>query len=42
MNAEDSDNIVILDSCLNPIKERFNIDSGKIRFVSLLSPTCPL
>ena len=34
--------IITLDSTLDPIKKRFNADSGKIRFLALLSPTCPL
>ena len=35
-------NIVTLDGSLNPLKLRFNNDKEKIRFLALLSPTCPL
>jgi len=34
--------IITLDNTLDPLKERFNADSNKIRFMALLSPTCPL
>ena len=37
-----SNNIIILDNTLDPLKVRFNADSRKIRFMALLSPTCPL
>ena len=34
--------IITLDNTLDPLKDRFNADSSKIRFLALLSPTCPL
>jgi hypothetical protein len=34
--------IITLDSKLGLLKKRFNADSDKIRFLALLSPTCPL
>ena len=34
--------IITLDHHLDPLKERFNADSHLIRFIALLSPTCPL
>jgi hypothetical protein len=37
-----STEIVTLENSLELLKERFNKDDGKIRFLSLLSPTCPL
>jgi len=37
-----SNNIITLDKTLDPLKERFNAESSKIRFMALLSPTCPL
>jgi len=37
-----SNNIITLDNTLDPLKGRFNEDSRKIRFMALLSPTCPL
>ena len=37
-----SDDIVVLDNTLDPLKDRFNAQSKKIRFLALLSPTCPL
>ena len=37
-----SNNIITLDNTLDPLKGRFNADSRKIRFMALLSPTCPL
>ena len=43
MRTEDqSSDIITLDNTLDPLKGRFNADSGKIRFMALLSPTCPL
>lgn len=41
-NDNQSNNIVTLDNSLDLLKERFNADSEKIRFLALLSPTCPL
>ena len=35
-------NIVMLDNSLGALKRRFNDNSDKIRFIALLSPTCPL
>jgi len=37
-----SKNIVTLDGSLNALKLRFNNHKKKIRFLALLSPTCPL
>ena len=34
--------IITLDNTLDPLKEQFNTDSSKARFIALLSPTCPL
>jgi len=34
--------IITLDGGLNPLKDRFDSDKEKIRFLCLLSPTCPL
>ena len=34
--------MITLDNTLDPLKERFNTNSRKIRFMALLSPTCPL
>jgi hypothetical protein len=42
MNNIQSENIVSLDSSLAPLKDRFNSDKGKSRFLALLSPTYPL
>ena len=43
MRTENPSNYIItLDSTLDPLKGRFNAESSKIRFVALLSPTCPL
>ena len=42
MDNNQSENIVTLDGSLNPLKLRFNNDQEKIRFLALLSPTCPL
>jgi hypothetical protein len=41
-NDNQSTNIVTLDSSLELLKERFNSDREKIRFLTLLSPTCPM
>ncbi len=41
-NDSQPTNIITLVNSLDPLKERFNTHSGKIRFLSLLSPTCPL
>ena len=37
-----SNDIFTLDQNLDPLKQRFNTDSSLIRFIALLSPTCPL
>jgi len=37
-----SNDIIILDNMFESLKERFNKNRGKIRFMALLSPTCPL
>jgi hypothetical protein len=42
MDSKQSNNIVTLDSSSNPLKFQFNNDKEKIRFLALLSPTCPL
>jgi hypothetical protein len=42
MDSKQSNNIVTLDSSLDPLKARFNHNKEKIRFLALLSPTCPL
>ncbi len=42
MDNNQSKNIVTLDGSLNPLKLRFNNHKNKIRFLALLSPTCPL
>ncbi len=42
MDSKQSNTVVTLDSSLNPLKVRFNYDKEKIRFLALLSPTCPL
>ena len=41
-NDNQSTNIVTLESSLESLKARFNSDREKIRFLALLSPTCPL
>lgn len=41
-NEIQSTTIVTLESTSEPLKERFNGDREKIRFLTLLSPTCPL
>ena len=35
-------NIVSLDSSLASLKDQFNSGKEKLRFLALLSPTCPL
>ena len=42
MDSNQANNIVTLDSLSNPFKFQFNIDKKKMRFLALLSPTCPL
>ena len=42
MDINPSNNIVALDSSIDPLIDRFNDNKEKIRFLSLLSPTCPL
>ena len=42
MDENQTINIITLDSSLAPLKERFNTNVGTIRFLALLSPTCPL
>jgi hypothetical protein len=41
-NDNQSTNIIKLENSLETLKERFNSDREKIRFLALLSPTCPL
>ena len=41
-NDNQSTSIVTLESSLESLKERFNSGREKIRFLALLSPTCPL
>ncbi len=42
MEINKKNNIVLLDRSLGPLKGRFNVCKNKIRFLALLSPTCPL
>ena len=42
MDSNQSPTIVTLDGSSNPLKFRFNNTKEKIRFLALLSPTCPL
>jgi hypothetical protein len=42
MDATQSKSIITMDSSLDPLRGRFNDNKEKIRFLSLLSPTCPL
>ena len=42
MDSNQSKHIVTLKGSLNPLKLRFNNNKEKIRFLALLSPTCPL
>jgi hypothetical protein len=42
MDITQSNSIITLDGSLNPLRDRFNDNKEKIRFLSLLSPTCPL
>jgi hypothetical protein len=42
MDNNQPKNIVTLDGSSNPLKLRFNNHKMKIRFLALLSPTCPL
>jgi len=35
-------NLNIIGNSVDLLKDRFNADKGKIRFLALLSPTCPL
>jgi len=42
MDIDQSNSILKLDSSLDPLKDEFNDNKEKIRFLSLLSPTCPL
>lgn len=37
-----STNIILIENSLKSLKERFNTDREKIRFLALLSPTCPM
>ena len=41
-NDNQSTNIINLENSLESLKERFNTDHEKIRFLAVLSPTCPL
>jgi hypothetical protein len=42
MDINQSNSIITLDSSLDPVIVHFNANKDKIRFLSLLSPTCPL
>ena len=42
MEVSELNNLVILDRYLEPLKGRFNVCNDKMRFLALLSPTCPL
>jgi len=42
MDVDESNSIITLDSSLDPLKDQFNDNKEKIRFLCLLSPTCPL
>ena len=42
MDVTQSNSIITLDGALEPLRDRFNDNKEKIRFLSLLSPTCPL
>jgi hypothetical protein len=42
MHINPQTNIVNLDKSLDPLKDQFNSYKDKIRFIALLSPTCPL
>ena len=42
MEVSQLNNLVILDRYLEPLKGRFNVCNDKMRFLALLSPTCPL
>ena len=41
-NNQQSTSIITLDSSLEALQKRFNAEKDKIRFIALLSPTCPL
>lgn len=44
MNDDDKrpSKVITLEHSLAPLRDRFNNNSGQIRFIALLSPTCPL
>ena len=42
MDGNQSNHIITLKGSLNPLKLQFNNNKEKIRFLALLSPTCPL
>lgn len=42
MTDNQSNEIIVLEDAMDPLIERFNTHTGKIRFLSLLSPTCPM
>jgi hypothetical protein len=42
MDIIQSKNIIPLNTSLDSLKDYFNKNKEKIRFVALLSPTCPL
>ncbi len=42
MDSNQANQIVTLKDSLNPLKLQFNNNKEKIRFLALLSPTCPL
>jgi len=42
MDMDQSNNITTLDNSLDPLRDQFNDNKERIRFLTLLSPTCPL
>lgn len=42
MDIDQSNKIITLDNSLDPLRDQFNDNKERIRFLSLLSPTCPL
>ena len=42
MAISNESNIISLDNSFAPLRDRFNADKEKVRFLALLSPTCPL
>jgi hypothetical protein len=41
-NGNQASKIITIKNSLAPLKDRFNTNNGEIRFLALLSPTCPL